>query len=102
MTKNKYIDVEIKDKILIKVAEIKWSRPDKPTINWLVYDEKPLNATEDEINMIIEKLLKDKEYFTICLECKDALPIGHTNPIGNNEKERICHACMSNHHGVVF
>ena len=82
------------DPIVIQVARIEWHGPHDPCTFWDTFKELPKESTDDDIQKVIDKLMKSRKYFKKCKACSEIKLAGHLN--GD-----ICHSCMEED-GIIF
>lgn len=84
------------DSIRVLVGDVTWDGPAHPSVDWTVWRELAVQASDQDVRKCVEELLASPAHFLQCEEC------GERNPLGWMHDECICQSCAERNHGVVY
>ncbi len=83
-------------KIELEVCCVKWKGSHTPNFKWKVAKILEPNSQDHEINLAMNNLLRDPEFFLKCTICLDI------QLVGNMFDKNTCQTCASDKYGVVY
>ncbi len=83
-------------KIELEVCSVKWEGSHTPVFKWKVVKILEPNSQDHEIDLAVNNLLRDPEFFLKCTLCSDI------QLVGNMFDESTCQTCASAKYGVVY
>lgn len=84
------------DAVVILAGVISWDGPATPILEWKVVRRLPADTGPEKIEKAVAAVLKDPEFFLVCTECGERLPVGHMFT------DEICQSCATRKYGVVY
>lgn len=86
------------DVVCLDIAEVNWTSARECLVSWRTRRRLPATTPAHEIDEARHALLRNREFFRRCPECR----LHH--PRGNMIRTRtlVCHGCASRNHGVLF
>lgn len=94
----KYIKVERAKYISIYIAEVSWTSVDNYELEWTCIKKKRISTSTEEIESIINDILKNEKYVSRCQKCNKRDLAGFMNSIKGHKTENsgiFCHSCLS-------
>ena len=82
--------------IELEVCCVKWEGSHTPIFKWKVAKILETNSQDHEINLAMNNLLRDPEFFLKCTICQDI------HLVGNMFDKNTCQTCASDKYGVVY
>jgi hypothetical protein len=67
-----------------------------PVTDWVAVRTLPSDSPAETINTQVRQALDDTDYFAVCAECQNRVPVGRMHDTD------ICQSCAERNHGVVY
>ena len=92
-----FVRMEIQgERIKILIREVSWRGPYRAVSTWTLTKELPLGSSGEEVDAVVQGLLRDRRYFRVCTECSLRVPNGRMHD------GKLCQGCAQQVLGVVY
>ena len=79
----------------IDVNTVGWEGPHTPVDDWKHGARLSIDASSDQIDIEIKRILENKRFFNVCTMCHERKPVGWMHD------RDTCHGCAEKHLWIV-